>query len=203
LWKIQTDLELVDLGNDFFLAKFTNEVDKEHALYNGHWMIAGHYLIVRTWHPNFNPYEAKIDKVAIWVRLPDLAMKYYDTSVSWIIRNKIGKTLKVDIATLISIRGNYIRIYVEVNLTKPLLAKFKLQRRVRRIMYEGLHLICFHYGQYGHKQKTCPYSKMKVHDGRDANILLGRNTKQCPRIEGPILEVDPVTRLKIIKNYGD
>lgn len=196
-------MELVALGNDFFLAKFTNQVDKKHALYNGHWMIVGHYLIVRTWNPNFNPYEAKINKVALQVRLPDLLMEYYDNSVLWIIRNKIGKTLKVDIAISISIRGNYVRIYMEVDLTKPLLAKFKLQRRVRRIMYEGLHLICFHCGQYGHKQKTCPYSKMKVHDRRYANILLGRNTKQCPRIESPILEVDPVTRLEIIKNYGD
>lgn len=130
-------------------------------------------------------------------------MKYYDNSVLWIIRNKIEKTLKVDIVTLINIRGNYVRIYVEVDLTKPLLAKFKLQRRVRQIMYEGLHLICFHCGQYGHKKKTCPHSKMKVHDERDATILLGRNTKQCPRIEGLILKVDLVIRLEIIKNYGD
>jgi hypothetical protein len=203
LWKIQTDLELVDLGNDFFLAKFANEVDKEYALYNGPWMIADHYLTVRTWHPNFDPYEAKIDKVAVWVRLPDLAMEYYDNSVLWIIGNKIGKTLKVDRATSIGMRGNYARICVEVDLTKPLLAKFKLRRRVRRIMYEGLHLICFQCGQYGHKQETCPYSKMKTHDDRDADTLSGRNTEQCPRTECPMADADPATRLEITENYGD
>jgi hypothetical protein len=48
LWKIQTNLELVDLGNEFFLARFANEADKEHALYNGPWMIANHYLTVKT-----------------------------------------------------------------------------------------------------------------------------------------------------------
>jgi len=177
MWKIQTDLELVDLGNEFFLARFANEADKEHALYNGHWMIADHYLTVRTWHPNFDPYEAKIDKVVVWVRLPDLAMGYYDNSVLWTIGNKIGKTLKVDRATSIGMRGNYARICVEVDLTKPLLAKFKFRRRVRCIMYEGLHLICFHCGQYGHKQETCPDSKMKVHFGTDADTSSGGNTE--------------------------
>ncbi|KAJ6964798.1 hypothetical protein NC652_002892 [Populus alba x Populus x berolinensis] len=78
-------------------------------------------------------------------------MEYYDNSVLWTIGNKIGKTLKVNKATSIGMRGNYARICVEVDLTKPLLAKFKLRRRVRRIIYEGLHLICFQYGQYRHK----------------------------------------------------
>ncbi|KAG6792984.1 hypothetical protein POTOM_002151 [Populus tomentosa] len=79
-------------------------------------MIADHYLTVRTWHPNFDPYEAKIDKVVVWVRLPDLAMEYYDNSVLWTIGNKIGKTLKVNKATSIGMRGNYARICVETQV---------------------------------------------------------------------------------------
>jgi predicted metal-binding protein len=46
---------------------------------------------------------------------------------------------------------------MEVDLTKPLLAKFQLRRRVRKIVYEGLHLICFHCGQYGHRKEACPH----------------------------------------------
>ncbi|KAJ6976722.1 hypothetical protein NC653_028781 [Populus alba x Populus x berolinensis] len=37
-------------------------------------MVADHYLTVKQWHPNFDPSEAMIDKIAVWVRLPDLAM---------------------------------------------------------------------------------------------------------------------------------
>ncbi|KAJ6887915.1 hypothetical protein NC652_029039 [Populus alba x Populus x berolinensis] len=60
-----------------------------------------HYLTVKQWHPNFDPNEAMIDKIAVWVRLPDLALN-----------------------------GNFARICVEVDLMKPLLlSKFKLRRR--------------------------------------------------------------------------
>lgn len=154
MWKLRGDFTLTDLDNDFYLAKFANSDDKEHVLFGGPWMVTDHYLTIRTWHPNFDPAEATIDKVAVWVRLPDLALEYYDTSVLWKIGNKIGKTLKIDRTTSVGMRGNFARLCVEVDLTKPLLAKFKLRRRVRRIMYEGLHSICFHCGQYGHKHEN-------------------------------------------------
>lgn len=45
---------------------------------------------------------------------------------------------------------------VEVDITKPLLAKFKMQSRVRTVEYEGIHLVCFGCGIYGHWQDACP-----------------------------------------------
>jgi hypothetical protein len=136
---------------------FSNSDDWEYALFGSPWMVADHYLTVRQWHPNFNPNEATIDKVALWMRLPDLAMESYDNKILWRIGDKIGKTLKVDRTTSIGSRGNYARISMEVDLTNPLLAKFQLRRRVRKIVYEGLHLICFHCGQHGHRKEACPH----------------------------------------------
>ncbi|CAN1749507.1 hypothetical protein LINPERHAP1_LOCUS3734, partial [Linum perenne] len=52
-------------------------------------------------------------------------------------------------------RGNYARICVEVDLSKPLLSKYRLRRRVRRIDYEGLHTVCYSCGCYGHSQDSC------------------------------------------------
>uniref|UniRef100_A0A6N2N999 DUF4283 domain-containing protein n=1 Tax=Salix viminalis TaxID=40686 RepID=A0A6N2N999_SALVM len=113
MWKLRGDFTLTDLGNDFYLAKFANTDDREHVLFGGPWMVTDHYLTVRTWHPNFDPVEATIDKVAVWVRLPDLALEYYDSSILWKIGNKIGKTLKVDRTTSVGTRGNFARICVE------------------------------------------------------------------------------------------
>jgi sucrose-6-phosphate hydrolase SacC (GH32 family) len=65
MWNLRGDFTLTDLGNDFYLAKFANTEDKEHVLFGGPWMVTNHYLTVRTWHPNFDPFEATIDKVAV------------------------------------------------------------------------------------------------------------------------------------------
>ncbi|XP_019160545.1 PREDICTED: uncharacterized protein LOC109157116 [Ipomoea nil] len=45
---------------------------------------------------------------------------------------------------------------VEINLTKPLISKFKRHGRTRFIAYEGIHLACFLCGMYGHNHEACP-----------------------------------------------
>lgn len=52
-------------------------------------------------------------------------------------------------------RGKYARLCIEVDLRKPLLLKYRLRRRIRRIEYEGIDLICFRCGCYGHREETC------------------------------------------------
>lgn len=59
------------------------------------------------------------------------------------------RPIRVDQATSLVSRGKFARIWVEVDITKPLLAKFMIRRKARRIEYEGIHLICFNYGVYG------------------------------------------------------
>ena len=70
---------------------------------------------------------------------------------------KKGKPIRVDEATSSISRGHYARICVEVDLSKPLLSKFKLWRIIRRLKYKGIHLACFDYGLYGHRLDTCPH----------------------------------------------
>jgi hypothetical protein len=57
--------------------------------------------IIKQWHPNFDPYEAKIEKVVAWVRLSDLEMEHFNNTALWKIRDHIGKTVKVDRMTFI------------------------------------------------------------------------------------------------------
>lgn len=45
---------------------------------------------------------------------------------------------------------------MEVDLGKPLISKYKFKKGVRRVKYEGLHLICFNCGCYSHREDTCP-----------------------------------------------
>ncbi|CAN1133058.1 hypothetical protein LINPERHAP2_LOCUS7425 [Linum perenne] len=48
---------------------------------------------------------------------------------------------------------------MEKDLLNPLVSKYRLNRRVRRVEYEGLHEICFHCGRYGHEINSCPLKR--------------------------------------------
>jgi hypothetical protein len=119
-------------------------------------MIYDHYLITREWTPNFHPNNATIEKAAVWVRIPDLPIEYYDAKILHFIGNRIGKTVKVDRNTLFQERGKYARVCVEVELNKPLLAMFELKDLVYKVEYEGLHMLCRNCGRFGHYLEGCP-----------------------------------------------
>ncbi|CAN1126735.1 Putative ribonuclease H protein At1g65750, partial [Linum perenne] len=97
-----------------------------------------------------------VNTMKVWIRLPGLPLENFDAGILRIIGDRIGRTVRVDGTTLFGNRGNYARVCVEIDLREPLVSKYRLHRRVRRIEYEGLHEICFHCGRYGHEQERCP-----------------------------------------------
>lgn len=67
IWNPKSRMELITLDNDYFLVKFGSITDYEFAKYGGPWMIMEHYLIVKEWRPNFDPFADKTEKVLVWV----------------------------------------------------------------------------------------------------------------------------------------
>lgn len=84
----------------------------------------------------------------------------------WGLHNKM---LKIDRATFMAIRGKFARICIEIDLTQPPISKFRLKRRVNRVEYEGLHLVCFWCSTYGHHSEICPYDPIKEKEGDEEN----------------------------------
>ncbi|KAJ1427426.1 hypothetical protein SESBI_09679 [Sesbania bispinosa] len=48
----------------------------------------------------FFPPEDDLQRVAVWIRIPGLAIEFYDRRVLWRIGNVLGKTVKIDANTL-------------------------------------------------------------------------------------------------------
>lgn len=155
IWHPKARMELVTMENGYYLAKFAFVDDYEFAKYGGPWMVLDHYLIVKEWIPNFDPFTDKTESMIVWVRFPCLSVEYFDYNFLMKVGKKIGRPINIDTATSLVSRASFARICVEVDITKPLLSKFMLRRRVQPIVYEGLHLICFKCGVYGHNVDSC------------------------------------------------
>ena len=74
LWKPAGRIDMVDLGRDFFLLRFSLMEDLELVLKKGPWFIGEHFLSIRKWEANFKPFEAQVPSVAVWVRLYELPL---------------------------------------------------------------------------------------------------------------------------------
>ncbi|KAI9085180.1 hypothetical protein K1719_032891 [Acacia pycnantha] len=156
MWKPKQPLKIVPLSNEYYIVSFSSKEDRDYAYYEGPWMIDDHYLLVQRWRPNFNPKKEDCQRrVAVWVRVPDFPLEFCTVESLGIIGNMIGRMIKIDRSTSIYDKGEFARICVEVDLHKPLLPAFTVFGEDKQLVYEGLHLVCFSCGKYGHAQENC------------------------------------------------
>ncbi|KAF7833066.1 uncharacterized protein G2W53_015399 [Senna tora] len=160
LWKRDGELTIIDLELGFYAVSFTHQSDFLYAYQEGPWMVADHYLVVQRWRPNFCPKDAnEVTRIAAWVRIPSLPLEFYNVRRLNRIGGLIGKTLKVDPTTSLTSRGKFARICVEINLKKQLVPWVEVTGRSYAVEYEGLHMVCFHCGRYGHTKDGCLLNK--------------------------------------------
>ncbi|XP_074313623.1 uncharacterized protein LOC141648807 [Silene latifolia] len=154
-WSIKGKLTLMDLTHSYYVARFSSKQDYDFVMTQGPWMIDDHYLTIRIWVPNFVPSEDNITKLTTWVRIPNLPVEYFNATFLKKIGSKIGEVIRIDNNTATAQRGQFTRLSVEVDISKPLLSKFRLYGKVYGIQYEGLKMICFNCGKLGHSSEGC------------------------------------------------
>lgn len=119
VWKPVAGFEIMDIGNDYYMVKFDEEVDRTKVVEGGPWMIFDHYLTVQSWSPEFVSPTATIDRTMVWIRFPGLNLFYYDESILMAMASTVGRPIKVDSNTLDVRRGRFARVCVEIDLNKP------------------------------------------------------------------------------------
>lgn len=187
--KLKGSWQLIDIPNGFFVVKFQLFEDLDYVLCSGPWIIAGQTLVVQKWRPDFDPLVEKISRMAVWVRILGLPVKYFKEFTMQKIGGLIGRVVKVDRVTLSQARGKFCRICVEVNLDEPLKPFVEVNSQPYGVVYEGISTICFDCGVYGHVKGQCPgrrrtemlcwqrppegFHKLNVDGSRNASGLIG------------------------------
>ncbi|GLJ51929.1 hypothetical protein SUGI_1103250 [Cryptomeria japonica] len=87
-------MDLRTLGNGYYLVVCPSAQDRDWILDNGPFLIEGKGLNISLWSPNFNPFEATIEKTLIWIKLPGLPQEYKDVETLKQIGNHLGEFIK-------------------------------------------------------------------------------------------------------------
>lgn len=77
-WARFGKVKIIDLPRGFYAVQFESDDDYKHVLFEGPWRVADHYLLVQRWKPNFINRAKTEKKVAMWVRIPELALELYN-----------------------------------------------------------------------------------------------------------------------------
>ncbi|KAH9660249.1 DUF4283 domain-containing protein [Citrus sinensis] len=143
MWHMIPDFSIIDLENNYFLIRLNSPEDAVYALTKGPWVIFGHYLTVQPWTPQFDSIITEIASVIVWIRLPGMVFHLYDKRILRKIGQLVGNVIKIDYHTKLRERGKFARI------------AFNLDGRIQKVEYEGLPIICYQCGKYGHNSTIC------------------------------------------------
>ncbi|KAL4369146.1 hypothetical protein GQ457_05G010380 [Hibiscus cannabinus] len=206
VWKPMGELQLIDLENNYFLVRIEDPRDYRKILTEGPWTIYGSYLTVQPWSRSFSTSEKHPSRVVVWVRLPGLPYKYYSKALFRRIAAIVGDVVRVDYNTQVGERGKFARLAVTVDLNKPLVPCIGIDDFIQKLEYEGLNLICYKCGVYGHLQEACgkPEDRVQETTVRGVPNTVGNNgtvgSSNNGELFGPWMTVD--TRRKRPHNGG-
>ncbi|KAH1038647.1 hypothetical protein J1N35_040390 [Gossypium stocksii] len=122
LWKLIQPFQLMDIKNEYFLAKFQNNKDYDKVLTQGPWIIFGQYLTIQPWTKDFSPLQPYPSVVMVWIMLLRLLGFMYKKKILEAIGSMIGKVVKFDFKTDNKTRGSLPRMTLLINLDKPLIS---------------------------------------------------------------------------------
>lgn len=136
--------------------------------------------MVCRWTPDFRASDASITNTIVWVRLPEFPYPFFSQPRRLKeIGDMIDSFIKVDEHTEVASKGCFARIAVEIDLKKPLLPKYLIRNSEYNIEYEGIRLICYHCGVFGHHHDDCPASPTVIErKTKEAAAVAAQKTSQ-------------------------
>lgn len=100
-------MQLVDLDNGFFIVHFVLEENLLYVLTRGPYVVAGQYVAVQKWRPNFWAVEEHVSRITVWVRLLGMGVEFFNYETIKCIGDLIGSSYKVDVHTVGQMRGKF------------------------------------------------------------------------------------------------
>ena len=139
MWNPSGRIDCVDIGHDFFLIKFELQIDLDEVLKKGPWFVGQQFLAIRQWEPEYKASKATCSSIAVWIRLHELPIEFYNPIMLNNMGSTIGPMLHIDSHTFNGPRGRFARICVQINIDKPLINSIKIGKMVQPVQYEGIH----------------------------------------------------------------
>ncbi|KAE8671378.1 hypothetical protein F3Y22_tig00111957pilonHSYRG00019 [Hibiscus syriacus] len=138
---LYVDVQQEDLANSIIVRLFGKSIGYK-ALMN---------RIKALWNPLGNLNLIDLDNEYYLVCLP---YRYYTRNLFGHIAGAIGKVDRIDFNTEDEKRGPFVRLAIVVDLNKSLIYGIIIDGQRQTIEYEGLPMICYTSGKYGHSKKA-------------------------------------------------
>lgn len=175
LWCQNGSLKVVELGQNFFQFVFSDLREKERVWQRRPWHFDSQLIVLHEWMENIEECDAIFARAPMWLQVKGVPNHWCSKKVGWKIGKLFPHCLNVVIPESGSREGKMIKLFVELNLNKPLLRGTKIMLDEKTVWvdfrYEQLPLSCFYCGVIGHAERGC---QRKISDAREGAVCEGQ-----------------------------
>jgi hypothetical protein len=167
-WRTSLGAQMKDLGNNLFIAIFNDAMDREIVLLNGPWSFDKSLVIMKPFDGEQKVNEVQMTEASFWIQIHDLPMKGMNEGVAERVEQALGVLEETEVLEDGITWGDFLRVKVRIDITKPLLRRKKLKLGKDdpiwvTLKYKKLPTYCYQCGILGHSEREC---REGVHKGQ-------------------------------------
>ncbi|KAL4311685.1 hypothetical protein GQ457_01G016240 [Hibiscus cannabinus] len=192
IWKPTKVLSITELQSNFLLNRLASEEVRSDILKRGPWVFNDDWFAILPLNPLFSIDEYFFTKMVIWVRILRVPIGLMFESLGRSLGACIGSVVGTDTRIIDGNMGEFMRVRVNIDVTKPLrrcvaLGGCGTKPRLCPLQYEKLPNFCHGCGLLGHLVIDCPRQpydpqiKFQYGDWLRANLKATRGGSAQPR----------------------
>lgn len=148
VWRPGKGMQVTEISSNLFLFHFFHELDLKRIMEDGPWAFEQNLLVLRKLKPNESPQEATFTHSEFWIQAHNVPPGFVTEKVAMAIGSHIGNFIQVDKNNFDGKWKAFMRVRVEIDITKPLKRRMKLKKPGGEwfwinFKYERLPTFCF------------------------------------------------------------
>ena len=164
LWRLERDVQIKDMGDNILSFNFEDECDLNRVIEHELWTYDKHLVVFEKVVENVPISALSFQYTSFWIQIHDLPIHCLNSETREAIGSSLGTPLLMTDLEGEGGKGNYLRVRVKIDITKPL-------NRVRKVWSEGVVIGCAIL-KYERLPNFCYWCGLVSHDDRDCEHWL-------------------------------
>jgi hypothetical protein len=205
-WGNPKGMEYRSVGDNTFIVEFATKLDKDRVEAGAPWTVGKHAVLINNFDARQRPSDVCFDKLTLWARIKNPRFELMNMCWGEELGAKLGKVECVEADSQGRAWGDYLRVRVTVDITKPLLrwvtaySKNHREFETFEVVYERLPHYCFSCGLLGHSSMECPTPAERDGEGKlpwNADKLCVKDEKKQEFFSPQIIPKSTIKRQKL------